>query len=823
MAEEAKVKLRYVSVGCNKLANCASWGSNGLLAYGASRFVALYSAEQYQVIATLRGHKDRVNVVKWLNENELISGSSDSTLLTWERGQDNIFRLKSKLPPVHKGSITSLDVVIYPDSEGKALVVATSVDKTISVYIRNSQTSDWELHQHESLAGEAVECCALYFLPESKQQTPILALGGVGGSGSCRGSQILLYLLHSDPEKQKQNFKYLVTLKGHEDWVRCLSFTSCEDGSILLASSAQDNYIRLWKIEAGKSNEKEPTEQNSLFAAFSSLSLLESIGTASISQQGHTFEWDQQRYCVVLESVLYGHEDWVYSVNWHPPIRNAQGKLIYPACLLSSSMDKTMMIWRPCETEGGVWLNEIRVGELGGNTLGFYGGLFSPDGNFILAHGYNGAFHLWKKSFSNDSQESWTPEASVSGHFASVNDCCWDPSSQYFLTVSQDQTARIFTTRTRESDKADIFFEIARPQIHGYDLECGCFIRSASHRFVTGAEEKIFRVFDAPSSFIHNFQKITGKKIEEENIERPLGANVPTLGLSNKPIFTLEEKVVTQKVDENDPFEMPKAADPVFIQRPPFEEELIQSTLWPEIQKLYGHGNYTFCITSSTKGNLIATAVHAKSDPEQASIRLWDTNSWKEVANLPSHKLTVTQLRFSNSDQYLLSVGRDRLISVFQRSQDDNGAPFTLLAKVPKAHERLLWGCDWSPDDRFFITGSRDKICKLWSIDEGKVLARAQFNPAKTPVTAVAFAPIVLNSNSYIVAIGYENGLIQVWKIVDGPEISFALAANAPAEDCHADTVKKISWRPLNQNGFQFVSCSADHSVRVFDVDLANQ
>lgn len=39
---------------------------------------------------------------------------------------------------------------------------------------------------------------------------------------------------------------------------------------------------------------------------------------------------------------------------------------------------------------------QVRVGEVGGTTLGFYGGVFSPDGQSILGHGYQGAFHLWK-------------------------------------------------------------------------------------------------------------------------------------------------------------------------------------------------------------------------------------------------------------------------------------------------------------------------------------------------------------------------------------------------------------------------------------------
>jgi len=39
---------------------------------------------------------------------------------------------------------------------------------------------------------------------------------------------------------------------------------------------------------------------------------------------------------------------------------------------------------------------QVRVGEVGGSNLGFYGSMFSADGKSILAHGYQGALHLWR-------------------------------------------------------------------------------------------------------------------------------------------------------------------------------------------------------------------------------------------------------------------------------------------------------------------------------------------------------------------------------------------------------------------------------------------
>jgi len=137
---------------------------------------------------------------------------------------------------------------------------------------------------------------------------------------------------------------------------------------------------------------------------------------------------------------------------------------------------------------------------------------------------------------------------------------------------------------------------------------------------------------------------------------------------------------------------------------------------------------------------------------------------------LKAHKLTVTQLSFSHSDKYLLSAGRDRQFSLFVKSEVEGEAPFKLFCKLPKAHERIIWGCDWTMDDKFFITGSRDKTCKIWSIVDDNVSEIASFTPAKVGVTSVAFAPSTYQSDSYLIAVGLENGLIQLWSFSPSQE-----------------------------------------------------
>ena len=58
--------------------------------------------------------------------------------------------------------------------------------------------------------------------------------------------------------------------------------------------------------------------------------------------------------------------------------------------------------------------------------------------------------------------------------------------------------------------------EIGRPQIHGYEMKCLTFIGSNQQRFVSGADEKILRVFDPPKNFLENFARITKINVDHD-------------------------------------------------------------------------------------------------------------------------------------------------------------------------------------------------------------------------------------------------------------------------------------------------------------------
>ena len=74
------------------------------------------------------------------------------------------------------------------------------------------------------------------------------------------------------------------------------------------------------------------------------------------------------QYEVVLETLLTGHNGWVYDCRWCPGSGSPT--------LLTASMDRTLVLWRP-DPETGLWLDNTRMGDAGGtHVLGFFGAVW---------------------------------------------------------------------------------------------------------------------------------------------------------------------------------------------------------------------------------------------------------------------------------------------------------------------------------------------------------------------------------------------------------------------------------------------------------------
>lgn len=371
--------------------------------------------------------------------------------------------------------------------------------------------------------------------------------------------------------------------------------------------------------------------------------------------------------------------------------------------------------------------------------------------------------------------------------------------------------------------EASFWHEIARPQVHGFDLACLTML--PNHRFASGAEEKIVRTFQATNMFLRNFSSISKELIpEEETVDKKAtGASVPSLGLSNKAVLDLEP---TQPTDQ------PHVKDiypdfyftQEFYEMPPTEGSLRQNTLWPEHYKLYGHGYEIFCLASNAEGTLIASACKA-SKTEHAEVILWAVGTWEIAQRLPGHDLTVTQMAFSPNDQYFLTVSRDRTWCLYEKSGDKRSFRLIQRSKDKAVHQRLIWSCSWSEDSKYFATCSRDKKLAVWEVKEEKEvkLACQQVKSLQDSITSVAFAPDQGQGHGYLLACGLDKGNIVLLRFRPGIQDTkneWEIVEEFGPNEAHHKTVKRLKFTRKN-NSILLASCSADHSVRIFELNFS--
>ncbi|EXB89363.1 putative elongator complex protein 2 [Morus notabilis] len=238
------------------------------------------------------------------------------------------------------------------------------------------------------------------------------------------------------------------------------------------------------------------------------------------------------------------------------------------------------------------------------------------------------------------------------------------------------------------------------------------------------------------------------------------------------------------------------------------------------------------CLWSSDRRQSNGRSCEAQS-ATVAEVWLWQVGSWKAVGRLQSHSLTVTQMEFSHDDKLLLTVSRDRQFSIFAiKGTGTEEISHELIARK-EAHKRILWACSWNPHGYEFATGSRDKTVKIWGVEnQSSVNLLLMLPPFKTSVTALSWIGLGNNRSNGLLAVGMENGLIELWNLfinrindrsTKAPPATAALFARLDPLMCHVSAVNRLAWRIPEKSdkecsNLQLASCGADHCVRVFDV-----
>ncbi|KAI1192032.1 WD40-repeat-containing domain protein [Nemania serpens] len=797
---EVNTEIEYLSVGANRHTAVADWSQGGLVAFGADSNIALWrphDAKPRGVTSLLSGHKDTVKAIKFLPRSDVVR-----CIQTLEE---------------HTAAINCI-ATLYERGRRRltsTIFVTGAADASIKV---------WAFDGKEARVLQTIH-------PRPKFFPLAAALSRLDGDGDAlvlavAGTKDVIQIFVAESSANPE-FQLQATLTGHEGWIRSLDFTwetkdDDANSDLLLASASQDKYIRLWRLHQGK-------ELPTAVANGVDPSLGAYLPGKSPSNKAHRLNTAGKDYTLTFEALLLGHDDWIYSAKWYTSLDT--GKLQ----LLSASADNTLAIWE-ADPASGIWVTNVRLGEISrekgattatGSTGGFWTGLWSPDGLSVTCLGRTGSWRVWDY---NKEEDQWTPQTGISGHTRAVTGIAWAKNGDYLLSTSSDQTTRLHGSWKRDNT----WHEMARPQIHGYDLNC--IDSLGSSQFVSGADEKLMRVFDEPKAVAKLLTRLCG--IGDSNLvvdAMPDAANMPVLGLSNKAIEAVDDHVeistsANPELDREalDPGTMVRKSA-LEMDHPPFEDSLSRHTLWPEVEKLYGHGYEISCLAVSHAGDLIASACKASS-VNHAVTRLFETRRWTEIKPpLTAHSLTATRLRFSPDDRYLLSVGRDRQWAVFEREQgaatgeiDNNGGTpealpgYQLLEANPKGHTRMILDAAWVPStdsSLAFATAGRDKAVRVWRREGTGIICTTTITETH-PATAVDFLPRPDKDGRFVLAVGTEAGKISLYSL-DSATLAVSSSFALGPELCLAKSVLQLAWRP-HTNTSELSVAGDDSSLRIY-------
>lgn len=277
---------------------------------------------------TLQGHQDIVTSVAWVSdansgsrEQWLVSGSSDGSVILWkvylDVDQNNScpWELVQLFEGHHSGPVTCVAVEHTTVDATSCVVVTTGGDGSVSILCSGADGYNFCEGQRLDFGRTKIAHCATVL--HINNGAMLLALGFVDG---------LVEVFSSSGEDA--DFSLSCKLSGHQNWIRGIDFARVEGGKILLATGSQDRYVRIWSID-----ESGPHQTSSL----DSLGITKYAPKPRIHVNGVPYD-------IILESLLVGHEDWVMSIAW-----NASQSGVLPLSkltLLSSSMDRTMILWR---------------------------------------------------------------------------------------------------------------------------------------------------------------------------------------------------------------------------------------------------------------------------------------------------------------------------------------------------------------------------------------------------------------------------------------------------------------------------------------------
>jgi len=436
-----------------------------LLAWGSSDYtVKIWDIKKRNYIKSLKGHEAGVQSIAFSPDGILLaSGSNDNTIRIWDIEREKCLKVLEG----HEGPIYS--VAFSPDGR---FLASGSEDCTVRIWKAGSWECIKTLKEHKrgirsvafSPDGKMLASGArdnIIYIWNIKIEKDFEEIEEDKTYNFCISSGMKFFDSKSSTTGQNQDIKIkkFKVLKGHEDWIFSVAFSS---NGKFLASGSEDWTVRIWDIEKGEIPKKIKEHEGSIYSvAFSLDNRLLASGSADCTiriwciETGKLLkvfkEHEKSVYSVAFSpdgrflasgsadctvriwsvetgeclKILKEHEGSVHSVAFSP-----DGKL-----LASGSGDTTVCIW---EVETGKCLEIVSEAE-----SHVYSVAFSSDGKFLALGSKDKTIYIWDITIKDCVKI-------LKAHIDSVYSVAFSPDGRFLASGSADCTVRIWSVETGE-------------------------------------------------------------------------------------------------------------------------------------------------------------------------------------------------------------------------------------------------------------------------------------------------------------------------------------------------------------------------------------
>ena len=370
--------------------------------------------------------------------------------------------------------------------------------------------------------------------------------------------------------------------------------------------------------------------------------------------------------------------------------------------------------------------------------------------------------------------------AIMRGHTANVNSAVFSPNGQLIVTVSDDNTGRVWEANSGRSNA----------ELRGHTGQVlGAAFSPNGALVVTASQDGTARVWRASSGRI--VAELRGSFIASS---------------MGSAAFSPDGKLVVTAGNIRDDFEYhyPELEPLPRTIRSGYSAWVweVPNWNWRPIE-LAGHRGNVRSPAFSPDGKLLVTA------SGDGTARVWEVGNWKRI-ELSGHTGIVRSAAFSPDGKFVITAGgKKHVMSIPDPGKDleieDQTARVweassgRILAEL-RGHTDDVNSAAFSPDGKLAVTASKDHTARVWEVATGK--STIELRGHTTNVSSAMFSP----NGRLILTVSGDTAL--VWEASSGKIVAELRG--------HTGMVRTAAFSP---DGKLVVTASDDHTARVWEVN----